>query len=83
MLNKVAPALLNNYTKVFVLLIYAAFTIFSVDACFDLETYYSQEMMVNEEFYSYDSLQARKRYWDNTYNPITFMYLNDTVDFFS
>ncbi len=59
----VAPALISRPGKVIVLLLYASLTAICILKVFDVRTYFSMELFVNEEYGSYDFLQARDKYF--------------------
>ena len=83
MLEWVAPTLLNTKVKVVILVAYAVFSGFCFKACFDMRTYYNLELLINEEYVSYDFLQVRDRHWVRKYEPIIYVKLNETTDIFS
>ena len=56
LLTKVTPCLLNNKVKACILLFYVGFTIFCLYGVFSFKTYFSMDLLVNEEYNAYDYL---------------------------
>ena len=75
--------LLNKKVKAIILVVYAAFTVFCIISLFDVKTYYSIYLFVDDEFPHYDWIQTRLKYMDHVYRPTIFVELNETTDFYS
>ena len=74
----VAPALISWKGKTAVILLYSALTAVCLVKFFDIQTYFSMELFVNEEFGQYDFLQARNTYFGISYKPTTYVQLAET-----
>ena len=76
----IAPALISWKGKTVVILLFSALTAVCVVKLFDIKTYFSMELFVNEEFGQYSFLQARNTHFGLSYKPTTYVQLAEIND---
>ena len=74
----IAPALISWKGKTIVILLYSVLTVICLIKFFNIRTYFSMELFVNEEFGQHSFLQARNTYFGISYKPTTYVQLAET-----
>ena len=76
LLTKFAPFLLKPKVKATILVIYALFTIFCLVGVFKMRTYFSLDLLINDEHISYDYINTRDKYFKPGFSPTVYVVGN-------
>ena len=79
---KIAPFILNPKIKYLILLIFAGFTVSCVFSILDMRTYFAWDLFFTPAFTQYKWNQMFRKYYGYTYQPVFYVNLNGTVDFY-